>query len=118
MYFLDREEFRKPKDFLKPSIQSVRLGLSTNPLNTQSLTIVPSIGRAELNRGTMPNLVGGYSSIGLDLNPFDLAYRAEEKTDYYIDFGSLLVRTAWAASSGGSTEAAKTIGKQIFFLFS
>ena len=65
----------------------------------------------------MPSLVGGYSSYGLDLNPFDLAYRADEKTDYYIDFGSLLVRTAWAASSGGSSEAAKTVGKQIFFLF-
>jgi hypothetical protein len=78
---------------------------------------MPTTARKELNRGVIPPLVNGYSSFSIDLNPLDIAYRANEKSDYYIDFGSLLVRTAWAASSGGSSEAAKTVGKQIFFLF-
>ena len=61
----------------------------------------------------MPDLVGGYSSLGFDINPLDISYRAEEKVDYYIDFGSALVRVAWAANTGGASEAAKTIGIKI-----
>lgn len=117
MYLLGKDEFRSRKDSLQSAYQSVRLGVSTNPLNTTTLTIIPTRARQELNRGVIPPLVNGYSLFGIDLNPFDIAYRAEEKTDYYIDYGSLLVRTAWGFSTGGSTEAAKAVGKQIFFLF-
>lgn len=117
MYLLGKDEFRSRKDSLQSAYQSVRLGVSTNPLNTTTLTIVPTTTREELNRGVIPPLVNGYSSFGIDLNPLDIAYRADEKEEYYIDFGSALVRTAWSLSSGGSSEAVKTLGKQIFFLF-
>ena len=100
------------------AFQSIRLGNTTNPFNTNSFTAVQALPRVELNRGKMPDLVGGYSSLGFDINPLDISYRAEEKVDYYIDFGSALVRVAWAANNGGASEAAKTIGKQNFVLFS
>jgi hypothetical protein len=117
MYLLGKDEFRTKKDSLQSAYQSVRLGVSTNPLNTTTLTIVPTTPREKLNRGVIPPLVNGYSSFAIDLNPLDIAYRADQKSDYYIDFGSLLVRTAWAASTGGSSEAAKTAARGIFFLF-
>ena len=41
--------------------------------------------------------------------PFiDIAYRAEEKEDYYIDVAIGLVKLGYAASTGGVVPAAKT----------
>ena len=38
----------------------------------------------------------------------DIAYRAEEKEDYYIDVAVGLVKLGYAASTGGVVPAAKT----------
>lgn len=41
--------------------------------------------------------------------PFiDIAYRAEEKQDYYVDLAIGLVKLGYAASTGGVVPAAKT----------
>lgn len=45
---------------------------------------------------------GSYSSFSLDLNPFDLAYRADTKEQYYYDVADALV-TVGLAYVGGST---------------
>lgn len=39
---------------------------------------------------------------------FDIAYRAEEKEDYYIDVAIGLVKLGYAATTGGAVPAAKT----------
>ena len=113
MFSLKNNFELKNKD-VAPAIQSVRLGSSTNPFNTSSLTIIPDLGRPELNKGGMPSLVNGYSSVGIDINPFDLAYRSDTKEEYLVDFGSLLVRAAWAASTGGASEGARTITRGVW----
>ena len=38
----------------------------------------------------------------------DIAYRAEDKEDYYIDVGIMLVKLGYTASTGGVLPAAKT----------
>lgn len=110
----EMEKLRSKRDVFLPGSNAARLGSSSNPFNTSSLTIIPDLGRAELNRGGMPSLVNGYSSVGIDTNPFDLAYRADTKEEYLVDFGSLLVRAAWAASSGGASEAARTVTRGVW----
>lgn len=44
---------------------------------------------------------GSYSSFSLDLNPFNLAYRADTKEQYYYDVAEALVEVG-IASIGGS----------------
>ena len=110
--FLTDEKLRSRRDAPIAATQSVRLGASTNSLDTQSFTAVQPLPRAELNRGTMPNLVNGYSSLGFDLNPFDIAYRSETKEEYYQDYGYFLLRVAYSGISGGSSAAYET-GKAI-----
>lgn len=106
------EEFRSRINELSPAFQSVRLGATTNVLDTNSFTAVQPIPREELNRGQMPNLVNGYSSLGFDFNPLDIAYRADTKEEYYQDYGYFLLRVAYSGMSGGSTAAVET-GKAI-----
>lgn len=109
-----KELMKRRSGELLAAVTEVRLGSSSNPFNTSSLTIVPAVPRKELNRGGMPSLVNGYSSVGIDLNPFDLAYRSDTKEEYLVDFGSLLVRAAWAASTGGASEGARTITRGVW----
>ncbi len=41
--------------------------------------------------------------------PFiDVAYRADERVDYYIDLGVGIVKVGYALSTGGAVPAAKT----------
>lgn len=39
----------------------------------------------------------------LDLNPFDLAYRADEKTEYYADLAGGIVELGLAFLTGGTS---------------
>lgn len=112
MFLTADEQIRFRRDANVAAVQSVRLGASTNSLDTQSFTAVQALPRAELNRGTMPNLVNGYSSLGFDINPFDIAYRSETKEEYYMDYGYFLLRVAYSAMTGGSGAAYDT-GKAI-----
>lgn len=49
----------------------------------EKVTIVPANPRPVLNDTRFAT--GSYSSYGLDINPFDFAYRAETKQEAYID---------------------------------
>lgn len=102
------ENFRSRKDENIGAIQSVRLGTSTLPVNTNSFTAVQPLPRKEWNRGTVPNLVNGYSSLGFDINPFNIAYRADSKEEYAVDYGYFLLRTVTAAVTGGADRAVLT----------
>ena len=102
------EQFRTRKDENVAAVQSVRLGTSTLPVNTNSFTAVQPLPRKELNRGTIPNLVNGYSSLGFDINPFDIAYRAGSQKEYAKDFGYFLLRTTTAGLTGGADKAVLT----------
>jgi len=114
MMLNQKELIKRKSPELLAAAAEVRLGSSSNPFNTSSLTIIPDLGRPELNRGGMPSLVNGYSSVGIDINPFDLAYRSDTKEEYLVDFGSLLVRAAWAANTGGASEGAKTVTRGVW----
>ena len=96
---------RKKRDVVSTAFQSVRLGSTTNPFDTNSFTAVQALPKELLQDYTAPE--GSYSSYGFDLNPFDIAYRSDTKEGYYIDFGSVLVRAAFAANTGGVSEASK-----------
>lgn len=109
-------EFRSRKDELVPAYQSVRLGTTSNPFDVTSFTAVQALPREEVNLGGMPSLVSGYSSIGIDLNPFDIAYRADSKEEYFVDLATLTVKIGWAAATGGSSEALRTGWKTLLFL--
>lgn len=51
---------------------------------------------------------GSYSSFTVDLNPFDFAYRAEEKQDYYVDVGFAMAKIGYSALTGGIVPATRT----------
>jgi len=118
MFLLGKEKFLKKrdvkilknKDFIQ--IQGPRLGRSTSPANTT--TFIPAVPREELNLGGMPNIVSGYSSIGIDLNPFDLAYRADTLEEYYVDLGTLFAKAAWSYGTAGAGPAAATILREVW----
>lgn len=105
LYLTNIDEFNKKDSSLLAAFQSVRLGATTNPFDTNSFTAVQALPRELLQDFTAPT--GSYSSYGFDINPFDIAYRADTKTDYYVDYGSLLARVAFTASTGGAIGATK-----------
>ncbi len=84
---------------------STKLGQVAKPIVANKVTTIVPTARPELNRGTMPTLVNGYSTSGFDINPFDLAYRADTREEYLIDFGVFLVRIAAAAGGPGGAAA-------------
>lgn len=51
---------------------------------------------------------GSYSSYSLDLNPFDLAYRADTKEEYYVDLATGLIEIGLAFVSGGTGRLFRT----------
>ena len=51
---------------------------------------------------------GSYSSYSLDLNPFDLAYRADTKEQYYRDVAEALIEVGLAYVSGGTGRLIRT----------
>ena len=109
------EQFRLNRDEMLPSFQSVRLGATTNPFDTNSFTAVQALPRELLQDFTAPE--GSYSSYGFDLNPLDIAYRGDSKEDYAIDFGSLLARTVFAYATGGAAPAAKASATAVIGVF-
>lgn len=122
MFLLGKEEFLKKRDAKSKrrktlrQYQGARLGRSTDPANTT--TFIPAVPREELNLGGMPNIVSGYSSIGIDLNPFDIAYRADTLEEYYVDLGTLFAKAAWSYGTAGAGPAAATIFREVWGLIS
>ena len=51
---------------------------------------------------------GSYSSFSLDLNPFDLAYRADTKEQYYYDVANALVEVGLAYVGGSVGRLVRT----------
>ena len=52
---------------------------------------------------------GSYQTAGsLDLNPFDLAYRADTKEQYYYDLADALIEVGLAYVSGGTGRLFRT----------
>lgn len=52
---------------------------------------------------------GSYQTSGsLDLNPFDLAYRADTKEEYYYDLATALVEVGLAYVTGGAGRLFRT----------
>lgn len=51
---------------------------------------------------------GSYSSYSLDLNPFDLAYRADTKEQYYRDAAEGIIEIGLAYVSGGTGRIIRT----------
>tara|TARA_Y100000004_G_scaffold147653_1_gene168904 strand:- start:751 stop:1020 length:270 start_codon:yes stop_codon:yes gene_type:complete len=51
---------------------------------------------------------GSYSSFSLDLNPFDLAYRADTKEQYYRDAAQAIVEVGIAYVGGGVGRLVRT----------
>ena len=51
---------------------------------------------------------GSYSSFSLDLNPFNLAYRADTKEQYYYDVGEALVEVGIAFVGGSVGRLVRT----------
>ena len=56
---------------------------------------------------------GSYSSYGIDLNPFDYAYRSDTKEEYYVDLSVALFELGIAYVTGGQGRVAR-VAWQIF----
>lgn len=87
---------------------STYLGQVGSGLSVNKVTIMSAGTRPELNRGVMPTLVNGYSTSGFDINPFDMAYRADTREEYLVDYGVFTVRFVASASTGGTVAAGRT----------
>ena len=64
--------------------------------------------RGYVLRNDVQFATGSYSSYSLDLNPFDLAYRADTKEQYYRDVGEALIEVGLAYVSGGTGRLIRT----------
>lgn len=59
---------------------------------------------------------GSYSSVGFQLNPFDIAYRADTKQEFLVDAGTLLFNVGYATATGGAGSAVRAIGTGLWRL--
>lgn len=51
-----------------------------------------------------------------DLNPFDLAYRADTKQEFIMDAGTLLFNVGYAGATAGTGPALRAIGTGLWRL--
>lgn len=64
--------------------------------------------RGYVLRNDVQFATGSYSSYSLDLNPFDLAYRADTKEQYYRDVGNALIEVGLAFVGGSVGRLVRT----------